>query len=90
MNYVAEVADHLLSRYRKGKFLGAETYAAIAEWEKQGVPAELVRAAIDEAFLKTDGIQDGEVPVRLIRHVVMRNFSRWLTLEQKPKTFRAG
>ena len=78
MNYVAEVAACILSHYSKEKLLGAEVYAAIAEWEKKGVPSELVRASIDEAFLETGGLHNRNLPVALIKDVVMSNFKRWL------------
>ncbi|MGB7203684.1 MAG: hypothetical protein WBD16_15675 [Pyrinomonadaceae bacterium] len=78
MNYVAEVAACILSHCSKEKLLGAEVYAAIAEWEKNGVPSELVRASIDQAFLETDGLHNGNLPVALIMDVVMSNFKSWL------------
>lgn len=78
MNYVAEVATCILSHCSKRKLLGPEVYAAIAEWEKEGVPLELVRASINEAFLETEGHNDRTPPVGLIKGVVVHNFKNWL------------
>lgn len=75
MNYVAEVAAYILSHCRRRELLGPELYAAIAEWEKEGVPSELVRASIDEAFLETDG----HALITLIDCAVVRNFKNSLT-----------
>lgn len=78
MNYVAEVTTCILSHCCKTKLLGPEVYAAIAEWEKEGVPLELVRASINEAFRETVGRNDRTPPIALIKGVVVHNFNNWL------------
>lgn len=88
MSYVTEIAASILSYCGDEMCLGAEVYAAIAEWEKQGIPTELVLASIREAFRDIDRANDGNPPVALIKKVVLRNFTQWLAIADKDEFTR--
>ncbi|MFN0139441.1 MAG: hypothetical protein ACKVQW_05060 [Pyrinomonadaceae bacterium] len=85
MSYVTEIAASILSYCGDETCLGADVYAAIAEWEKQGIPTELVLASIGEAFLDIDRANDGNPPVARLKKVVLRNFTQWLAIADKNK-----
>lgn len=83
MSYVNKIAASILSSYAKERCLGAEVYAAIAEWEKQGVPTDLVLASVSEVFQDVDRVNDQDPPIALIKTVVLRNFTQWLAIADK-------
>ena len=54
-NYVADVADLLLSHCPEMTFLGAADYTIIAEWEKEEIPIAVVLDSIKEICESLNG-----------------------------------
>lgn len=57
MNYVETVAD--LFQTRSGlAMLSVEDYVLIAEWEKEGMPLEVIINSINKGFDKAENLAD--------------------------------
>lgn len=77
MNYVSEIAALIVAKKRDAAPLGAETYTAIAEWEKLGIPADVVIEAIEEVF--SAAASHGGTPIEVLQEAVGRGFAVWLS-----------
>jgi hypothetical protein len=75
MNYVQEIADKFLEKCHNAVTLGPADFTLIAEWEKEGIPKEVVLNAI--AALCTPGVNS----VADITIGVKQFFVDWLQRE---------
>jgi hypothetical protein len=78
MNYVVDVAELFLARCPNVTIMGPMDFTTIAEWEKQGIPLDVVFASINEVC---DGLTEKGGKVESISDLhatVKQNFLTWL------------
>ena len=75
MNYVSQATAYLREHFGGPTVLDHEVYAMIAEWEKTGVPLEILETSIDELC---DEQLNHEPWISQIWSVVNKNFTVWL------------
>ena len=78
MDYVSRIAASILSRTSCVSILGPETYTAIAEWEKKGIPLAIVMISIEEVCGDNADIAGTAQSVEKLHSAVGKNFRIWL------------
>jgi hypothetical protein len=72
MNYVQEIADRFVESCHTTAMLGPADFTLIAEWEKQGIPREVVLDAISHLH------EPGVMSLVELRGGVRQYFVNWL------------
>ena len=78
MLYVRDVADLILARCSNVTVLSPIDFTIIAEWEKEGIPLDIILASINQVC---DGINTNGGTVSSIgdfQGAIKRNFVDWL------------
>lgn len=78
MSYVTEIADLIVELNPEQPVLNADQYTTIAEWEKQGIPLEVVRSSIYQALNDAQGGEASTDTIRSAHRAVTVNFQNWL------------
>ena len=83
MSYVAEVAELFMSRCSNVKILSPMDYVIISEWEKRGIPIEVVSTVIREICdeLPVDGMRVESVSY--FQEPVKQKFRSWLQTDAR-------
>ena len=82
-NYVADVADLLLSRCPEMTFLGAADYTIIAEWEKEEIPISVVLDSIKEVCENLNVERANIASISHFQDPVKGKFRNWLQMQSE-------
>lgn len=77
-NYISNIIDAIASCSICASMIGPETYTAIAEWEKSGVPAEVVICSIDKICCEHIDKETPPDSIENLRTEVQAGFAKWL------------
>ena len=76
MSYVTEIAELILELNPEQPLLDADQYTTIAEWEKEGIPLEVVKSSIYQALGRPNAASADSVSSAY--QAVNANFQNWL------------
>lgn len=79
MTYIADIADYLAIRSRRPASPGPEAYTRIAEWEKKGIPLEIVLSSITDVCRKIGQTASEIELIDRLDENVRANFRAWLS-----------
>ncbi len=78
MSYVTEIADFFLARVPSIGILNPTDYTLIAEWEKEGIPINIVFNAITAGFVKCKEKSEAIESIAYFQEAVKKNQNNWL------------